>query len=103
MTTGNAISGGIRVAVTMLSLALAACSDDGTSDHFDLRAPGKFVEWIGKHHHADGATYRDGLLALEQQRHSTDNLVFAADTKMHVLLKALQRRPTTRTICALCW
>jgi hypothetical protein len=80
----------IRVVLPMLSLALAACSDDGTGDHFDVREPGKFVEWIEKHHPADSATYRDGVLALEQQRHSTDNLVFAADTKMHVLLKAVQ-------------
>jgi hypothetical protein len=81
----------IRVAVTMLSLALAACSiDDGAGDHFDVREPGKFVKWIKKHHPVDSVTFSDGALALEQQRRSTDNLVFAANAKMHVLLKAMQ-------------
>jgi hypothetical protein len=78
----------IRVAAAVL--ALAACGDDGTGDHFDVREPGKFVEWIAKHHPADSVTYSDGVLALEQQRHSTGNLVFAANAKMHVLLKAMQ-------------
>lgn len=96
MTTSNAATRGkpmamaIRVAATLLALALATCSDDGTGDHFDLREPGKFVEWIGKHHPADSVTYSDGVLALGQQRRSTDNLVFAANAKMHVLLKAMQ-------------
>jgi hypothetical protein len=50
----------ISVALTMLSLALAACSiDDGAGDHFDVREPGKFVEWMKKHHPADSVTYSD--------------------------------------------
>ena len=78
----------IGVAATVLTLA--ACSDDGTGDHFDVREPGKFVEWIRKHHPTDSVAYSDGVLALEQQRRSTDNLVFAANAKMHALLKAMQ-------------
>ncbi len=80
----------IRIAVMLLALALATCSDDGTGDHFDLRESGKFVEWIAKHHPADSVTYSNGVLALEQQRHSTGNLVFAANAKIHVLLKTMQ-------------